>query len=82
MDMWMWALLLKPFAAFAFMALVVAPISWFLFKLIPDGKLKIFLFRVRTGPDARPEDKRVMLIARLLACTLLIGLAAIGAIFG
>lgn len=82
MDTWMWAVLLKPFAAFVFMALIVAPISWFLFKLIPDGKLKIFLFRVRTGPDARPKDKRIMTIAVIIGYALLIGFAAIGAIFG
>jgi hypothetical protein len=61
------ALILKPFFIFAFFGLLVAPISWVLFKLIPDGELKLILFKVRTGEFATTHDKVIMTIAVLAA---------------
>ena len=52
----MWALLLKPIFGPLFLFLVVAPIAWLLYRLFPEGRLKTFLFRVRTGPHATRRD--------------------------
>lgn len=39
------AFLLKPFIALALFALLVYPIAWVFNKIIPEGKIKRFLFR-------------------------------------
>lgn len=44
-DPWMWAALLKPIGLLIFFGLVVFPIKWVLWKLIPDGRIKQILFK-------------------------------------
>lgn len=44
MDGWQLGLLLKPLIALAIMVLIVLPIKWLFWKLIPEGKLKRVLF--------------------------------------
>jgi hypothetical protein len=39
------SLLLRPFAVLVFMAVIVWPIKWVLGKLIPEGRVKQFLWR-------------------------------------
>lgn len=39
------AAFLKPFIALALFFLLVYPIAWFFDKIIPEGKVKRFLFR-------------------------------------
>ena len=41
------AALLKPFIALALFAFLVYPVAWALDKLIPDGKVKRFLYKRR-----------------------------------
>lgn len=61
-----WAALLKPLF-FAGLMAVVALIGWLIFKVIPDGKLKVFLFKVRydqkTNTFQSPSDKIVYWVA-------------------
>ena len=40
-----WALLLKPFGAFIFMALLVAPLKVLAWRLMPDSALRRLLFK-------------------------------------
>lgn len=47
-----WAIVLKPIVLPVFMFLVVAPIAWALFKVFPNGRLKVILFKDRHGPGA------------------------------
>ncbi len=39
-----WMMLLKPVIAISFFTLIIAPITWAAWKLIPDGPLKWKLF--------------------------------------
>jgi len=39
------AIILKPFIALALFAFVVYPIAWVINKIIPEGRVKNFLFR-------------------------------------
>jgi hypothetical protein len=54
------AILLKPIILAVFFFLVVAPIAWLLYRAFPEGRLKVILFRNRSGPEATDRDKRVM----------------------
>ena len=56
MTTWMWAILLKPIFTAAIFFLVIAPITWLLYRMFPEGRLKVFLFKVRTGPTATRRD--------------------------
>jgi hypothetical protein len=67
MPSWMWAILLRPILAPIFLFVIVAPIAWFAYQLFPAGRLKVFLFRVRTGPNATRRDKWVMTVALMIA---------------
>ena len=44
MQTWQIAVVLKPLIAIAIMCLIVVPIKWIFWKLIPEGKLKRILF--------------------------------------
>lgn len=65
------AILIKPLVAPVFYALVTAPIMWVLFRVIPNGKWKVVLFKVRDGPEATPHDRAVQLWAAIAANALL-----------
>jgi hypothetical protein len=65
------AVLLRPLFSFAVMVAIVLPIEWVLFRMIPSGRLKVMLFRSRTGANACPGDKRVMTMAVVIAYVLL-----------
>ena len=66
------AIILRPLANFLFFALVVLPIEWALFRLIPRGRLKVVLFKVRSGEQATPADKRLMTVASVAAIVLVV----------
>ena len=72
MENFHWAILLKPIAAPIFMLTLVAPVAWVLFKLFPDGRLKVTLFKDRSGSDATCRDKVVMTVAGIGAYVVLI----------
>jgi len=55
-------------------ALLVLPLEWLLFKIFPPGRLKVALFRNRSGYDATLRDKGVMIAG------VVIGYAVIGAV--
>lgn len=58
------ALLIKPIVLPLFFFGVVAPVAWVLFRLFPNGRLKVFLFKVRDGPGATGRDKALMIAQR------------------
>jgi hypothetical protein len=60
MEPFHWAILLKPIAVPIFMSSLVAPVAWLLFKVFPNGRLKVVLFKDRSGPEATRRDKFVM----------------------
>ena len=39
-----WVMLLKPLIAIAFFTLIIAPLTWLAWKIIPDSKIKWKLF--------------------------------------
>ena len=61
------AILIKPIVLPIFFLGVVAPVAWVLFRLFPNGRLKVFLFKVRDGPEATWRDRTVMIGAAVLA---------------
>ncbi len=67
-----WAILLKPIAIPIFMFTMVAPVAWLLFKVFPNGRLKVVLFKDRSGPEATRRDKVVMIMAGIGAYVVLI----------
>lgn len=73
-DRWFVALaiLLRPIAGFILMVMIVLPIEWLLFQVFPRGRVKVMLFRNRTGEHATRRDKVVMAIAVVMAYALLI----------
>lgn len=60
-----WALLLKPIVLPIFMFTMVAPVAWLLFQVFPNGRVKVVLFRDRSGPEATRRDKAVMTLAAI-----------------
>lgn len=62
METWLvfLAIALRPLAYLVLFAVAVAPMIWLPYRIIPDGKLKVFLFRVRSGPEATRRDKVLM----------------------
>ena len=68
----MLAILLRPIIVAAFFFLVVAPIAWTLYRLFPPGRLKVLLFKDRTGKEATSEDKKVMTMAAIAGYTVVI----------
>ena len=55
---------------FVLMVGIVLPIEGVLFRAFPSGRLKVMLFRNRTGAYARPRDKRVMVASVVIAYVL------------
>ena len=80
MEPFHWAILLKPIALPIFMFTLVAPVAWLLFKLFPNGRLKVVLFKDRSGPGATRGDKVVMTLGVIGAYVVLIvaGVVAFG----
>lgn len=80
MEPFHWAILLKPIALSILMFTVVAPVAWVLFMVFPNGRLKVTLFRDRSGPDATRRDRVVMTVAGVGAYGVLIvaGVVAFG----
>jgi len=72
-----WAIILKPIAIPIFMFTVVAPVAWVLFKVFPNGRLKVVLFKDRSGPEATRRDKVVMAVAAFGAYVVLAGVAVV-----
>ena len=71
------AILIKPLLMWVFLGLVVYPVVWVLYRLIPDGTLKVALFKVRDGPEATRHDGAVKLWAGIAANALLWGWIAV-----
>lgn len=69
---WWLAVLLKPVFAAIFLLVLVAPIVWVLYRVIPDGKMKFLLFKVRDGAHATQRDKVIMAFAGVSAMFLLL----------
>lgn len=67
------AVFLRPFVYFILFVVIVAPIIWVLNKIIPDGRIKFFLFKVRSGELATRRDKLLMIAAVILSYILLVG---------
>ncbi len=65
MEPWHWAIVIKPLVIGAFMALVVAPIVWLLYKLLPMSRSKVVLFKVRDGSEATRRDRIVHWVAAI-----------------
>ena len=61
------AILIKPIVLPLFMFAVVGRVAWVLFRLFPNGRLKVFLFKVRDGPEATWRDRAVMIGAAVFA---------------
>lgn len=72
---WIWAILLRPTFIFVLFAVVVAPMTWVLFKVIPHSSFKISLFKIRTGEAASRRDKWIMGLS-VIAAYVLLGLVA------
>ena len=47
MEPWQWSVLLLPIFQWVFRKIIAAPIVWLLYKIIPDGRLKVALFKER-----------------------------------
>lgn len=62
----------RPFAYVVLYVLVLAPLISVLYAIVPEGRLKVILFKVRSGPEATRHDKRVMLLGVAGAYLLLI----------
>lgn len=45
MDSWVIALIIRPLALLVFMVLIVVPIEYLFWKIIPEGRVKRFLFQ-------------------------------------
>jgi hypothetical protein len=69
----MWAIVLRPIVAPIAFVLLVAPIAWSLYRVFPESRLKVVLFRVRTGPHATRRDKWVMVTAGTVAYAAFLG---------
>ena len=65
------AILTKPLVTWVFMGLVIYPIVWLLFRMIPDGRLKVTLFKVRDDAEATRHDRAVKLWAGIAGNALL-----------
>ena len=53
-------MLLRPLATMLLFVLIVAPASWLLYRLIPGGRARDILFKVRSGAGASTRDKAIM----------------------
>ena len=70
------AILIKPLAFPVFVTVVVWPIAWILYKVIPRSRFKVILFRVRSGSEATRRDKVVMISSVVAAYALILTLLA------
>jgi len=66
------AAFLKPLIFPLFLMIVVAPIVWLLYKIIPTSRFKVFLFKVRGESDSIETSKektisRILLIGIIIA---------------
>lgn len=77
MEPFHWAVLLKPIVLPIFMFVAVAPVAWLLFQLFPNGRLKVMLFKDRSGPEATLRDKVVMTLSVVGAYVVLIVAGAV-----
>ena len=71
------AILLRPLVNLLVMFLVVAPLAWLFYQLIPDGRTKVFLFKVRSGKDASRRDRVIMTLGVVAGYAVLIGVVAV-----
>ena len=67
MEPWIIAIIIRPLVYLLLFVLIVAPITWLLYKIIPDGKFKVFLFKIRSGEFATRRDKIIMTFAVILS---------------
>lgn len=72
MSPWMIAIMLRQPALAILLMVVVWPVAWLLYRVIPNGRLKVVLFKVRTGKTAGRRDKVVMTAAVVAGYAVLI----------
>lgn len=77
MSTWAIAILIRPICYFVLYIVVLAPLIWLLYRMVPQGRLKIVLFKVRSGPGASTRDKTLMALAVVAgyACLIAVGWA-------
>lgn len=56
METWQWGIVLRPLAT-AMIVGMGSAISWVLYRTLPHGAFKVWLLRVRCGPDASRREK-------------------------
>jgi hypothetical protein len=71
MEPFLIALLIRPILNLVVLVLVIAPIVWLLYRIIPEGRVKVALFKVRKGPTATRRDDLVMAGGVVLAYVVL-----------
>ena len=76
MNTWAIAILIRPLFYFVLYVLVLAPLIWLLYRIFPEGRLKIVLFKMRSGSEATRRDKTVMALGVVAGYALLISVAA------
>ena len=67
------AIVLKPILTPIFFYACVAPIAWLLYRLFPAGRLKVVLFKDRSGAHATRRDKLLMTAAAIAAYAVMFG---------
>lgn len=72
MSPWMIAIMLRQPVLAILLVVVVWPMTWLLYKVIPNGRVKVMLFKVRTGKAAARRDKVVMTAAVVAGYAVLI----------
>lgn len=81
MNTWAVALLIRPIFYFVLYIVVLAPLIWLLYRLFPEGRLMIVLFKVRSGAEATRRDKTVMTLAVVAGYAFLISVGAVAGPF-
>lgn len=71
------AIVVQTNSQFVLFVFVVAPITWLLYKIIPNGRIMFLLFKVRSGKHASRRDKWVMTLAVFTFYLLMIGALAL-----
>jgi len=59
-PVWLIAFLVKPLVLLVVFVLIVAPATWALAKVIPNGRIKQILFKDRKGQRAGARDKAII----------------------
>ena len=69
------AIVLRPIVTPILFCTCVAPIAWLLYRVFPSGRLKVLLFKDRSGAQATRRDKVLLTVAIVVAFVVMIGWA-------